>query len=715
MLPFMSGSRRSGAAWVLGCVLLALSATTGSVRAEPGGGQHGGSGHGGQPHWTYDGEAGAGKWGELSPDFALCRTGKAQSPINIVDARPDKAPNIGTDYQRIPLKILNNGHTIQVDYASSGVASLGGVGYRLAQFHFHTPSEHRINGKAYPMEVHLVHKDEHGGLAVIGVMFQRGKKNDVIEELWKQAPDAADKSNAVAAQLVDASRLLPKNKSYYHYRGSLTTPPCSEGVKWYVLKQAIEVSDEQVAKLKALFRHNERPVQPLNGRDLTFVEDDGKPVAIPALAAPSAGAGHQDGGHGASTGGKEEAHGASAGGAAHAAEGAKTASADSRGSENNAKASGGSWLWWIAGIVAALVLVAAVVALVAKKGGQGMFGNLKIGARLALGFGLVLLLLTVISVFAVSRLSLLNGEINDIVKDKFPKTVLANDIIDQINTQARSIRSATVANLTNRPADMKAELDKIPPARQLIIEKFDQLDKMIRSEAGIKVLAKAHEARKAYIADQDKFIDLMSGGKKEVAAEFLLNTIRKTQGEYLKVMNDLIDFQTDLMSKSGEEADHAASQATNVVIGLAVAAFFIGVLFAWFVTRSITRPLNDAVAVADQLAQGDLTAHISTTARDETGLLLRSMGNMVGKLSSIIGEVNGAAEALNNAAGQVSQTAQSLSQSSSEQAAGVEETTSSMEQMTASITQNTENAKVTDNMATKSATEAEQGGRSKAA
>ena len=340
-----------------------------------------------------------------------------------------------------------------------------------------------------------------------------------------------------------------------------------------------------------------------------------------------------------------------------------------------------------------------------------MFKNLKIGLRLGLGFGLVLLLLAIISVFSVSRLSQLNDGIEGIVKDKFPKTVIANDIADQINVQARSIRSAMVANLMNRPADVKGELDKIAPARKIIVDKIETLEKTVRSEAGKKLLAAMGDARKAYVADQDKFVDLMNGGKKEEAAEFLLNTIRKTQGDYLKSVNAIIDFQTELMEKSGQEANHAADQAETVVMTLALGALAIGVLFAWWVTRSITSPLNEAMGVANELAEGNLTVRIAVDSKDETGQLKQSMSNMVGKLAHIIGEVNTASEALNNAAGQVSQTAQSLSQSSSEQAASVEETTASVEQMSASINQNTENAKVTDNMAGKSATEAEQGGQ----
>ncbi|MFA7270130.1 MAG: MCP four helix bundle domain-containing protein, partial [Sterolibacterium sp.] len=339
-----------------------------------------------------------------------------------------------------------------------------------------------------------------------------------------------------------------------------------------------------------------------------------------------------------------------------------------------------------------------------------MFKNLKIGVRLGIGFGLILILLLSMSILSISRVGLLDDDITGIVEDKFPKTVLANNIAEHVNNQARAIRSAMVATLMNRPVDAKGELDKIPPARKVIAEDFEKLDKMMTSETGRKLFSKAADARKAYIVEQDKFVELLTSGKKEDTAEFLLNTIRKTQTEYLKSLNEIVDHQTESMNKSGKQAGELADATRKMIISLSIASILLAIGFAWWVTRSITKPLNEAVGVADALAQGDLTVHIEVDSKDETGQLKQSMSNMVGKLSQIIGEVNTASEALNNAAGQVSETAQSLSQASSEQAASVEETTASIEQMTASINQNTENAKVTDGMASKSATEATEGG-----
>ncbi|MCX7180564.1 MAG: MCP four helix bundle domain-containing protein, partial [Proteobacteria bacterium] len=336
-----------------------------------------------------------------------------------------------------------------------------------------------------------------------------------------------------------------------------------------------------------------------------------------------------------------------------------------------------------------------------------MFKNLKIGVRLGAGFGVVLILLTIISAIAYIRVGNISGEVTDLVNDKFPKTVWANNVVDNINVIARALRNSL---LVSKPVDAAKELERVIAARKVISENIEKLEQTIKSEEGKKVLSKVLEARKIYIADQDKFIELQQSGKREEALEFMLTKIRKTQGDYIKAVGDIVEFQSSLMTKVGDAAADVANQTQRLVLIMGLAAILVATGFAWWVTRSITKPLAEAMAVANALSEGNLTVKIDVDSKDETGQLKQSMSNMVAKLSNIISEVNTASEALNNAAGQVSQTAQSLSQSSSEQAASVEETTASIEQMTASINQNTENAKVTDGMASKSATEAVEGG-----
>ena len=336
-----------------------------------------------------------------------------------------------------------------------------------------------------------------------------------------------------------------------------------------------------------------------------------------------------------------------------------------------------------------------------------MFNNLKVGQRLAMGFGLVLALLAIISVTAYLRISQINTGISDVVNDKFPKTIYANNIIDNINVIARALRNSLLV----KPEDVSKELDRVKEARKVILENFDKLEKAIRSEEGKKALAVALDARKAYVGDQEKFIELAGAGKRAEAIEHLIEHMRKSQGDYIKAVNALIDFQSDLMKKTGEEAGHLAAQTQMLILVLGLAAASIAIGFAWWVTRSITRPLNEAVGVANLLAEGDMTVKIEVTSKDETGQLLLAMQTMTEKLSQVIGEVRGSADALSSASEEVSATAQSMSQASSEQAASVEETSASVEQMSASINQNAENAKVTNGMAENASKQANEGGQ----
>ena len=217
------------------------------------------------PHWGYGGSENPTQWGSLSKDFELCEIGRDQSPINIKSAVVSTPANISFDYKLSPLVVINNGHTIQVNYAQGSSVTINGEKFSLLQFHFHTPSEHTINNKASALELHLVHRNEVGKLAVIGILLNEGKANTLIEEVWKNIP-ATGKTNTVSDRLINAANLLPKGRSYYSYSGSLTTPPCSEGVKWNVFVEPITVSAEQIEAFEKIYQVDARPIQPTNSR-----------------------------------------------------------------------------------------------------------------------------------------------------------------------------------------------------------------------------------------------------------------------------------------------------------------------------------------------------------------------------------------------------------------------------------------------------------------
>ena len=216
-------------------------------------------------HWGYGGAENPSQWGALGLDFAACELGKDQSPINIKNAVESTPAKISFDYKAAPLVVFNNGHTIQVNYGKGSTITINGEKYSLLQFHFHTPSEHEINDKASAIELHLVHRNEAGKLAVVGVMITKGKANPLVEEIWKNIP-AAGTTTTVSDRLINVASILPKKKSYYSYAGSLTTPPCSEGVKWNVLLEPMTVSEEQIEAFQKIYQVNARPIQPTNGR-----------------------------------------------------------------------------------------------------------------------------------------------------------------------------------------------------------------------------------------------------------------------------------------------------------------------------------------------------------------------------------------------------------------------------------------------------------------
>lgn len=338
-----------------------------------------------------------------------------------------------------------------------------------------------------------------------------------------------------------------------------------------------------------------------------------------------------------------------------------------------------------------------------------MFKNMKISVRMGLGFGLILVMLTVIAFVGVTRLAELNGDVDELVHDRFPKTVWANNVIAANHGIARAMSTTLIVD---KDEDIKKEVERIHELRKVIQQNLDALERTSVLPAGKEKMKTVQDARAAFIGGQNKFLDLVSTGKQAEAKAFLLGEVGERQLTYLAAVEDVIKFQTEIMEETGKEAAAAyiASRNTMLTVSFIAAAFAIGV--AIWITRSITVPMGKAVKVANALAEGDLTVKIEATSRDETGMLLLAMQSMTAKLSQIISEVRSAADNLSSASAQVSSTAQSLSQGSSEQAASVEETSASVEQMTASITQNSENAKATDSMATKAAKEAEEGGES---
>lgn len=218
------------------------------------------------PHWEYRGEHGPAHWAQLGAEFQGCATGRSQSPIDIRNAAPAPLPALEFSYGRVAPSIVNNGHTIQVNVRPGQSLRLGEHVYELVQFHFHTPSEERVNGKASAMVAHFVHRDTEGRLAVVAALIEPGKPNPGLDAVLSHLPARAGETLTVDGLELDLAALLPHERRYYDFDGSLTTPPCSENVHWMVLTRPVTVSPAAVRSFRKLFPSNARPVQPLNGR-----------------------------------------------------------------------------------------------------------------------------------------------------------------------------------------------------------------------------------------------------------------------------------------------------------------------------------------------------------------------------------------------------------------------------------------------------------------
>jgi len=274
LMSMRSRFRRSlVAAPAVGVALLAVLSWQQSVAAQSPAAAH--PAH--DPHWSYEGAEDPAHWAALSPEFAVCGAGHKQSPIDIVTASAAAADSTAargaahfdhTDAGSVPVDIVNNGHTIQIDTVGSGVLVIGKERYVLQQFHFHTPSEHTVDGRSYPLEAHFVHKTANGKLAVVGLLFEEGAENPALTPYWSRLPKSAGPAVDLGKGGVDIGKVLPASQDVYRYAGSLTTPPCSEGVEWFVLKAHATASPAQIEAFRSIMHHDNRPVQPLADRSV---------------------------------------------------------------------------------------------------------------------------------------------------------------------------------------------------------------------------------------------------------------------------------------------------------------------------------------------------------------------------------------------------------------------------------------------------------------
>jgi len=218
-----------------------------------------------ESHWSYSGETGPENWAKLSPKFAACSDGVNQSPIDISNTVPAELETLQVDYISKSTMIVNNGHTVQIDVGPDSWLSAGGEKFQLVQLHFHSPSEHQINGELFPLEGHFVHQNESGALAVVSILFRSGEWNTELERIGTAAPKVLNQPEPIDLDFAELE-MYRNHESYYRYNGSLTTPPCTEGVQWYVLKEPGQIAPKQAAQFVKLIGEDARGPQPINAR-----------------------------------------------------------------------------------------------------------------------------------------------------------------------------------------------------------------------------------------------------------------------------------------------------------------------------------------------------------------------------------------------------------------------------------------------------------------
>jgi len=219
--------------------------------------------------WSYSGANAPAHWADLRPDYHACRSGTKQSPVNIAQFYQDDLPEMELRYGSVPLSLINTGQTVQVNIPAGNAFFADGMRYTLKQMVFHTPSEHYMDGAPYPMELQMLHRGDDGTQVILSVMLKIGPANRVIQGIWQNIPVQTFAEKTLASVMFSPKDVMPDTLDYYKYTGSLTTPPCNEGVTWFVMKDPITLSEDQLRAFQTLFPVNARSVQPLNGRVIT--------------------------------------------------------------------------------------------------------------------------------------------------------------------------------------------------------------------------------------------------------------------------------------------------------------------------------------------------------------------------------------------------------------------------------------------------------------
>jgi len=341
--------------------------------------------------------------------------------------------------------------------------------------------------------------------------------------------------------------------------------------------------------------------------------------------------------------------------------------------------------------------------------------NLKVGARLGLGFFAVIAMMMAIAILGITNMRSIQGKLDGIVNNEFPKTALANDMLEGVSAIGIFMRDSL---LETGQANIQKELDGIIARRKIVKENLDKLQAIIASDANKATadadkaaLSKVVDARSKYVGAQEKFIKLVEAGKQEEAKAYMMQEAMQLQDSYIDKLNELTEYQSGAMRKIGAEASQQVQIALSIIIAIALIALVVAMIIGFLIARSITRPLQQAVGLASAVARGDLTQRIEANSTDETGQLLQALKDMNENLAGIVGEVRGSTESITSASQEIAQGNADLSQRTEEQASSLEETASSMEELTSTVRQNTESAKQANQLAASASDIAVKGGQ----
>ncbi|MBS1188108.1 MAG: methyl-accepting chemotaxis protein, partial [Burkholderiaceae bacterium] len=321
----------------------------------------------------------------------------------------------------------------------------------------------------------------------------------------------------------------------------------------------------------------------------------------------------------------------------------------------------------------------------------------KIGARLGASFAIILLIMIIMAALGINRLAVVNQASTDMAENRIPKLLQVQEIQEQLNTMSRAVRNALL--LKNDREGMKKESARIYEARKVIATTFDKLDKSMVTPKGRELIKATIEKRMVYVASLDKLLKQIEEARHEEAMSHMFGDFRKAQYAYLAQLEAFQKYLVDAMNKGNKEADDNYAMARMLLIAMTVTAVVVGILVALFATRSITRPLDEAVKVAETVASGDLTTRIDVKSKDETGQLMQALKNMNDSLINIVGQVRTGTDTIATASAQIAAGNQDLSSRTEEQASSLEETASSMEELTSTVRQNADNARQANQLA----------------